>query len=229
MAWRLAKSLIKLRAQLDAAFPSRSKISDGSIGNADHARRPSDHNPNRNNVVQAIDATSDPATLNGQALANALYASRDPRIKYLIFNRRITAKPFGTGWKPYTGANAHRHHVHISVVNDPKLYDDATDWQLDFNIKASDNERKSPIKPNPADNVPPAALLVKIGSKGQDVRDIQQRLANLKFLDKSDVDGFYGQRTANAVAAFQTAAGLPDDSIVGFNTRKKLFEKFGEK
>lgn len=49
MAWRLAGSLVTFRDQLNAAFPNRSKISDGFIGDAAHQAQgsASDHNLTR--------------------------------------------------------------------------------------------------------------------------------------------------------------------------------------
>jgi len=46
--WRVAGSLEKLLAQLNEAFPKRSKVSDGSIGDVNHSARASDHNPDEN-------------------------------------------------------------------------------------------------------------------------------------------------------------------------------------
>ena len=45
MTWRLARSLETLRAQINRIAPNRSKVSDGTIGDAKHASRSSDHNP----------------------------------------------------------------------------------------------------------------------------------------------------------------------------------------
>ena len=65
MAWRVAKSLLKLRDQINAHAPKRSKKSDGYIGDAAHASRSSDHNPwvkdGKMGVVTAADFTHDPA------------------------------------------------------------------------------------------------------------------------------------------------------------------------
>jgi len=36
------------------------------------------------------------------------------------------------------------------------------------------------------------------------------------------VDGVFGENTKAAVKAFQRSVGLPDDGIVGSNTRTKL-------
>lgn len=125
--WRLAKSLIKLRAQIDAASPHRSKVSDGSIGDASHAAKASasDHNPS-NGVVHAIDITHDPAHgIYGHALSG--YLTKDPRIKYVIFDGQIWKARTGKKEK-YTGSNPHSHHVHVSVKTE--WADDDAPWTL---------------------------------------------------------------------------------------------------
>jgi hypothetical protein len=133
MAWYIAKSLEKLRAQLNAMAPDRSIASDGGIGDASHSARESDHNPTASGQVCARDITNDPAHgVGGQWLADTLVASRDPRIKYIIWNRRILDtrpgfKPWT--WQPYSGANDHTHHVHVSVFAGA-LGDDARPWNL---------------------------------------------------------------------------------------------------
>lgn len=127
---RLARSLETLRAQVNAQWPGRNKANDGWIGDAAHASRASDHNPNSAGVVTAIDITSDPAHgLSARALAEALVASRDSRLKYIISNAQIVSSKVSPWiWRPYSGANAHRAHVHVSVMGDPALYDDARAW-----------------------------------------------------------------------------------------------------
>src|SRR3954452_14293366 len=134
MDWRVAKSLLTLRAQIDALAPNRNKSSDGTIGDASHSSRESDHNPNDDGVVAALDITNDPAHgVDSGALAELLRTSQDSRIKYVISNRRIfssTNTPWQ--WRPYTGANAHTQHVHISVVGDAAHYDDTRSWQVDM-------------------------------------------------------------------------------------------------
>lgn len=133
MKWRLAESLKTLRAQIDTMAPGRSKKSDGSIGDAAHASRDSDHNPwvkddKGQGVVTAIDVTHDPAhRIVGQELAERLI--KDGRVKYVIFNRRIW-KARTRSWEPYRGPNAHSHHVHVSVQPDPDLFDSKAPWPL---------------------------------------------------------------------------------------------------
>jgi hypothetical protein len=127
---RIAKSLSMLRDQVDARWPGRDKSSDGWLGDTSHQARKSDHNPNTAGVVQALDVTHDPAHgLNARSLAEMLVASRDPRIKYIISNAQIiSSKVSPWVWRPYSGPNEHRHHVHVSVDDDPALYDDARPW-----------------------------------------------------------------------------------------------------
>lgn len=133
MAPRIAKSLDVLRSQINAKYPGRSKLSDGWIGDAAHQATASDHNPNRSNVVTALDITHDPAHgVDTWALAETLRQRRDRRIKYVISNGRIFSSVTSPWtWRPYTGANKHAHHIHVSVSGDPALYDDAAAWALD--------------------------------------------------------------------------------------------------
>lgn len=124
--WRLAKSLEKLRIQINAAHPNRSRVSDGSIGDAAHSARKSDHNPDSKGRVCAIDITHDPANgVVGSALAEAI--KDDARTKYVIFAGRIW-KARTKRWEKYTGANKHDKHVHISVNADTA--DDNRSWTI---------------------------------------------------------------------------------------------------
>ncbi|MGI8308783.1 hypothetical protein [Saccharopolyspora hattusasensis] len=146
MTWRVARSLETLREQLNTAFPGRSKASDGSIGDAALASRSSDHNPwhvvGGIGVVTAGDFTHDLAHgMDIDRITDELAASRDPRIKYLIANGLILdSRPGNNPWKwmPYTGANPHRKHFHISVV--AELCDDDRPWNLpSFNTTTAPN------------------------------------------------------------------------------------------
>lgn len=139
MSWRVAESLETLRKQLNTAFPKRSKVSDGSIGDAKHASRNSDHNPyikDKNNVgvVTARDFTHDPKNgLDCHWLAKKLVESRDERIKYIIWNKQIlSSKNSAWQWRQYKGVNGHTQHLHLSVHGEQNLYDDKSPWDLDI-------------------------------------------------------------------------------------------------
>lgn len=135
--WRVAKSLLKLRAQVNAMAPNRAKDNDGTIGDTSHQKRSSDHNPwVDEGVVTAMDITNDPAHgCSSDAIAEAIRASRDRRVKYIIWNRRIANHAALDGqpawaWRPYSGSNPHDHHVHVSVLPEKSLYDDESTWAI---------------------------------------------------------------------------------------------------
>jgi hypothetical protein len=129
MAWRPAGSLVKLKEQIDATYPNRSKVSDGMIGDTAHASTVSDHNPNADGVVTAFDITHDP--VNGpdiDKLSDALATSRDGRIKYLIANGEILVpQDSGWVWARYEGVDPHTSHLHVSVYGD---YDNKSEWNI---------------------------------------------------------------------------------------------------
>lgn len=67
------------------------------------------------------------------------------------------------------------------------------------------------------DTVTSVEVLSKVGSRGDEVRRIQQKLKSLGYFNGS-VDGIYGTKTQNAVKAFQKACGLTADGIAGPKT-----------
>lgn len=137
MDWRLARCLETLRKQLNEASPERNKSEDGTIGDERHQSRTSDHNPwVDGNVVTAFDITHDPShRIDCTLIAEQLRASKDRRIKYIIWNGQIAnyqslqGKP-AFAWRPYRGPDAHKRHLHLSVRPNSTLYDDATQWQI---------------------------------------------------------------------------------------------------
>lgn len=118
-----APAILALLQQVNAAFPSRSRASDGICGDARHQASVSDHNQGN-----AVDITLDAA--NGPDLEElARVLLQDPRCAYVIFRTRI-ANPdkVGGAWRPYKGANAHNHHLHLSI-RAPRR-NDASPWKL---------------------------------------------------------------------------------------------------
>lgn len=157
---RLANSLVRLRDQVNAAYPNRSKASDGWIGDAAHASTPSDHNPNSQGVVNALDLTHSPATgFDAHALAERLRVNRHPNLRYIISNSRIASAGTGWNWKAYSGSNPHSKHIHISVGQPTTTtrdgqsttnYDNTTNWNINAvtpqgDIMITENDR-DPIR-----------------------------------------------------------------------------------
>ncbi|MFA5890603.1 MAG: peptidoglycan-binding protein [Actinomycetota bacterium] len=67
--------------------------------------------------------------------------------------------------------------------------------------------------------------LIRSGDTGERVRDVQQRLAALKYTIPSDErGGTFGEGTHAAVRAFQQARGLLVDGIVGDDSWRELVE-----
>lgn len=139
--WRAMNSLLVLRDQVNAFAPNRDRASDGLVGDAAHQATTSDHNPHDvdgvgRDIVTALDLTHDPAGgFDSYRFAETLRRNRDRRIKYVISNGRMFSSyatssyaPFA--WRPYSGADQHTGHVHVSVLDAP-ISDTRTLWNLD--------------------------------------------------------------------------------------------------
>lgn len=198
-SWKAAPALLQLLSQVNAKWPNRSKESDGLIGDASHQSRKSDHDPNSFGIVCALDITNDPLHgLVSEELAEALRKAKDPRLHYIISNRKIANVDIdGGNWRLYSGINAHNHHCHISVRQYAEFWDDRSPWKLD--------EVAAPVPGIPF--IPPPATL-RIGSSGEAVMELQKLLALA-------IDGSFGERTKTAVKEFQKAHGLLSDGVVG--------------
>ena len=65
------------------------------------------------------------------------------------------------------------------------------------------------------------ALVLKQGSRGEQVKSVQRKLKNWGYYTGS-VDGIYGAKTVSAVKYFQRKNGLTADGVVGSKTFKAL-------
>lgn len=202
---RLAKSLITLIDEVDAKYPDRDRSNDGTIGDTSHQARRSDHNPDSEGVVRALDITHDPAHgVDTYRLAENLRTGRDPRIKYVISNRKIFgdegyASRNGVSawtWGAYNGTNPHDMHVHVSVNADDALADDTKPWAI--------GDVASPHYPR-----------LKPGDGGDPVKYAQSLLGIA-------VSGAFDAPTETAVRAFQARSGLDVDGIIGPYTWRAL-------
>ena len=119
---KLSKAAIQLREQFDDTYPSRDRTSDGWIGDTRHAARPSDHNPDANGWVRAIDVDRD---VSGRSKPDLMpdiadqirllcKSKKERRITYIIFDGRIASSKKAWEWRTYEGSNKHNHHCHIS-------------------------------------------------------------------------------------------------------------------
>jgi hypothetical protein len=119
---QLSKAAKQLREQFDDTFPDRDRLSDGWIGDTRHQAKPSDHNPDANGWVRAIDIDRDlykggkPDNMGDlvDQVRLACKSKSEKRISYIIFDGRICSPILNWKWRKYTGANKHTKHAHFS-------------------------------------------------------------------------------------------------------------------
>lgn len=128
---RLVAAGATLRRQVNQAFPTRDKASDGWIGDKAHQARVSDHNPDRNGWVHALDIDADllgpKQPVRGRELAFQLadelriYAQRQRpgshRLKYIVYQDRICSGTYKDQFWTWRGKGyGHWAHVHVSFT-----------------------------------------------------------------------------------------------------------------
>lgn len=113
---KLSKAGIQLREQFDDCYPDRNRSSDGWIGDARHSATKSDHNPDKNGWVRAIDVTADLGALPSEMhlVVEELALSGDKRLSYIIFDGKIASRASLWRWRKYRGINPHTKHAHFS-------------------------------------------------------------------------------------------------------------------
>lgn len=195
-SWYEAPVLVRLKDDLNMRWPGRDHRSDGSIGDAAHAARSSDHNPAASGVVRARDIDKDGIHVPTVMAALLLH----PSTRYVIYSRKIyhidnLFKP-----KVYTGSNPHTGHLHVSIEHTKAAEVSKMHW--------------SPIWS------PFSWPTVKPGQAGTAVRQLQAYLNG--FGAALALDGRYGAGTLKAVKAFQKAKKLDVDGWVGPATQKAL-------
>ena len=131
---KLVPAGVTLRKQTDRRWPGRDRRSDGWVGDAAHSARKSDHNPDKDGWVHALDIDENMGKRgpwrNGRTarqLANQLrlYAASDlpgaDRIKYVVYEGRLTSGTYrATWWKWRKGNWGHYQHIHISFTSKAK-------------------------------------------------------------------------------------------------------------
>ncbi|MBE9128134.1 MULTISPECIES: peptidoglycan-binding protein [unclassified Coleofasciculus] len=79
-----------------------------------------------------------------------------------------------------------------------------------------------------AQSATPEPLPLNIGSRGEAVKELQNRLKTLGFY-KGEADSVYGESTKVAVSAFQKSIDLKPDGVVGTTTWSRLQAAAAEK
>lgn len=74
------------------------------------------------------------------------------------------------------------------------------------------------------------STLLKVGSRGAAVQDVQKKLVALGYnVGSTGADGVFGNATKNAVIKFQKSVGISQDGIVGSVTLTKLNEAYNNR
>lgn len=202
VVFHVAASLQQLLAEVNQRWPNRDKESDGALGDAAHASRESDHNPDydvpppRYGVVRARDIDRD--GIDVEQLLEQLRREcvrPNPRVAYVIYDRqimrsyykRIGDRTYRPGeWAPYDGPNPHTGHVHVSVNHTAAAEDDVTPWFI--------TEPEEDMTPQQADRI--IALLEELTSQGRTQAVRMSDLVNRQFpAARADLD-----READVVA-----------------------------
>lgn len=145
----LSPALVTLRNEIDARWPARDRTSDGWIGDAAHAARVSDHNPEPDGSVDAIDIDADGIDV-GVLLNTVVGASR---VGLVIHRARWCSPATGWQWRTYTGTNPHNGHVHISCTDAGQA--DTSPWGLLYPTPtpSTPEEDDMPESPETASNI----------------------------------------------------------------------------
>lgn len=202
----LAPVLVRGRAEINRAWPTRLERaalhdSDGWIGDTSHSARKSDHNPDANGIVHAIDVDID--AVNQWTLLAAVL--RHPSTRYAILYDKIYHRDHGFEARRYTGA--YHNHLHWSIEHTSAARNSTTGLGLAAG-------GTSPA-PSAGGRMSKFATLRK-GSKGAAVRTFQR--ATVKVGSGLSVDGDFGTRTRAWTVAFQRTSGLTADGVAGPRT-----------
>lgn len=191
-SWVTSASLNALMDEIEAAFPTRHPA-DGTVASRGHDRNnpSSDHRPYPYSGPGIVNAVDSGGREDGFVLTEALRASRDPRIRYVIFDRRIFASYSRPGrqpwqWGSYSGSS-HATHVHVSVNRSNQGNGDP--WNL--GLGGESEEQMFPLRYQDGWTSGPRP------NKRDDVAFLQAMFG----LEYGDQQGFYGPTTAADIAA----------------------------
>lgn len=196
-SWYEAPSLGRLKQAVDTRWPGRDHSSDGSIGDAAHQARTSDHNPDpKTGVVRARDLDKD--GLHVPTVLAAMFLH--PGVRYVIHAGKIFHVDNRFKPKKYTGSNPHFEHIHVS---------------LEHMVQAENS--KAAWVPISSGFFWPT---LRLGHMGIYVRQLQAYLNGHGAA--LAVDGDFGAGTDAALRSFQRSKKIRVDGLAGPETLKTL-------
>jgi len=217
---RLVACLVALREEFNRIAPTRDKESDGWIGDEAHQSGNSDHNPDANGNVHAIDVDKDLNTdfdmqdcvdyIISECRKSGESGKDKGRLKYVIYNRVIWEASNGWNSRPYTGSNPHDKHAHFSCEYAEKYAEDDSPWGLVERF--GDMANQFLVKQNP--NAGPT----------EEVKFWQYQLEWAGY-DPGEIDGIFGSKMRAALDKWRKDRGQAVvDNITGWTAATMLKE-----
>ena len=103
-----------------------------------------------------------------------------------------------------------------------------TNFPFDEIAGASGKDKDNSGNKNNSNNN--SSTLLKVGSRGASVQDVQKKLVALGYnVGSTGADGIFGNDTKNAVIKFQGSVRISKDGIVGSQTLAKLNEAYNNR
>lgn len=135
--WKVAPCLLTLRGEFNALSPARDKGADGTIGDAAHQSRASDHDPDANGWVKALDIDSS-GPWPGHTFHEIVMwivarcrSGQEGRIRYVIHERVIYHERDGFKGNAYTGSDPHTNHAHFSCNYTQSVFTQTQPWGVE--------------------------------------------------------------------------------------------------
>lgn len=217
MTYTLVPSLRRFWAEVDSRWPHRDHWSDGWLGDTSHSTRFSDHNPDSQGRVHAVDTDATlqhemgPGTVGDHVCAALLRLARSGRpnpIYYIIYRGKIYSHSYGFRARAYTGTNQHESHVHLSVFRT----DYARNWSGNWGVDVPTLDVSKIVH----------AFSGHPRSRPVHVARLQRRLVAWGWLKKPYVHGVAGPKTVNALKGWQKKHGYNADGVPGAAQLRKL-------
>jgi hypothetical protein len=239
---KLVAAGVTLRNQVNARWPKRDKRSDGWIGDAAHQARKSDHNPDKNGWVHAIDIDHDflgpgKGAKQAEIFANQLIElarnGKDRgRLKYVVYNNRIASGTHKNQYWTWRSGNwGHTQHIHVSFTS--RAQQDGSDFPLDIfsPVLPEPPQPAPPVPPQPKphwDGVVPNVANVRKNAQDPKIRNkagwrVAARLKDLGFYKGALSPNSFQNYPRKAIEEFQKSKGWPGSGKYGDRTHKELF------
>lgn len=214
---RLVAAGVTLRDQINKRWPKRDKRSDGWVGDSAHQARKSDHNPDKNGWVHAIDIDENMGAGEGrkgavareladQLIKLAREGKDGGRLKYVVYENMIASGTYPNQfWVWRKGNWGHTQHIHVSFTE--KAQRNGAKFDLPI------LEGKEPEKPKPPaiDKKFPGIEYLQYGKRNDHVKRMQRQLIKKGFSIPAGPTGYYGQQTVDAVKKFNRTQGWTTD------------------